>query len=169
MRVLVTGSNGLLGQKLTSLLIRNPKVTLFLTGKGPSRINDANLNYFPCDLTVEEEVQSLMQWSQAEYIIHAAAMTQVDDCELNQKACWEANVLATLSLLEAAKKYNSFFQYISTDFVFDGKGGPYKETDLPSPISHYGKSKLEAEIWLDISVFHGPSLGLSWCMGSLLI
>ncbi len=145
MRVLVTGSNGLLGQKLTSLLIRNPKVTLFLTGKGPCRINDFNLNYFPCDLTAEEEVQSLIEWSQPEYIIHAAAMTQVDDCELNQKACWETNVSATLFLLEAAKKYDAFFQYISTDFVFDGKEGPYKETDLPLPISHYGKSKLEAE------------------------
>jgi dTDP-4-dehydrorhamnose reductase len=69
----------------------------------------------------------------------------VDQCEINKPLCWNTNVTATRFLTDAAKQINAFFIYVSTDFVFDGKSGPYKEEDVPSPVNYYGSSKLAAE------------------------
>jgi dTDP-4-dehydrorhamnose reductase len=72
-------------------------------------------------------------------------MTQVDDCERNKDACWDTNVAATRYLIQAAEKYNAFFVFLSTDFIFDGLEGPYREDDPPNPLSYYGASKVAAE------------------------
>src|ERR1044072_6067456 len=72
-------------------------------------------------------------------------MTQVDECERNKDACWDTNVAATRYLIQAAEKYNAFFLFLSTDFIFDGLEGPYREDDAPSPLSYYGASKVAAE------------------------
>lgn len=146
MRVLVTGSNGLLGQKLVTLLSSFPEIELIATGRGHNRNPVSRYSYISTDLSIEEEVRNLINQSKPEVIIHSAAMTQVDDCELNQAVCWASNVSATENLLKACKNKEVHFQYISTDFVFDGENGPYQETDEPNAISHYGKSKLAAEL-----------------------
>ncbi|MEQ8583895.1 MAG: NAD(P)-dependent oxidoreductase [Marinoscillum sp.] len=146
MRVLVTGANGLLGQKLISLLSGMPDITTIATGRGPNRNPTGSYSYLSADLSSQKEVQKLIQDAHPEAIIHCGAMTQVDDCELHPEACWQANVNATAYLLAAAQTVNAYFSYVSTDFVFDGENGPYEEDDLPNPISHYGRSKLEAEL-----------------------
>src|SRR5678815_5514527 len=78
-------------------------------------------------------------------IIHAAALTKVDECELDHIACWNVNLTATRFLVDAAKKVNAFFIFVSTDFVFDGSGGPYLEEGAVNPVSYYGSSKVAAE------------------------
>lgn len=145
MKVLITGANGLLGQKLIQLLGDEPDVEIFATGRGPQRIPSGGFLYVSTDLTDEAAVQSLIQQTAPDLIIHCAAMTQVDDCELNQEACRQANISATHHLLQAAESHKSHFIFVSTDFVFDGAHGPYAENDPPNPISHYGHTKLKAE------------------------
>ena len=78
-------------------------------------------------------------------IINTAAMTQVDQCETDRRKCWDLNVLAVAHLIEASEKYQSHLVHLSTDFIFDGEKGMYKEDDVPNPVSIYGESKVAAE------------------------
>ncbi|MEQ8555649.1 MAG: NAD(P)-dependent oxidoreductase [Cyclobacteriaceae bacterium] len=145
MRILLTGANGLFGQHLLTLLANQQDEEVFATGKGLNRNPAGNYTYLSCDLTNQAEVKKLIELARPDYLIHAAAKTQVDDCEVNRESCWESNVLATGYLLDEMSKGSSHVQYISTDFVFDGERGNYLETDQPNPVNYYGESKLEAE------------------------
>ena len=144
-RILITGANGLVGQKIVALLNDQPETEVIATGRGPARISFGNVRYIDLDLTNEQLVHYHIQTLQPSYIIHSAAMTQVDICETNHEECWNANVNATENLLEVATGIGAGFQFISTDFVFDGSGGPYNEMAKPNPINFYGKSKHAAE------------------------
>lgn len=148
MKILITGSNGLLGQHIIKLLIETTGHTIIATGRGASRlpfeVSDL-YDYFPLDITDGIAVNDFILAHEPELVIHAAAMTQPDECEQHPIECWNVNVTATRFLLEAAEKINARFIYISTDFVFDGVNGPYKETDEPGPVNYYGSSKLAAE------------------------
>lgn len=146
MKIMVTGSNGLLGQKLIHQLANRPDVTLLATARGNNRLKkQAGYAYTSLDITDGPAVLALCQAWQPDAIIHTAAMTQVDDCEDQQAACWELNVTAVDHLIRAAEAVNAHLVHLSTDFIFDGAAGPYDETAAPNPLSFYGKSKLAAE------------------------
>ncbi len=145
MRVLVTGANGLLGQKLVSLLSDNPNVDLHATGRGACRVPAGNYTYHQIDLTEEASIFDLFQRETPDAIIHGAAMTNVDACEENPEECQLQNVTVVKSLVRACETYDTYMMHVSTDFIFDGNDGPYKEDDTPNPISIYGQSKLDAE------------------------
>ncbi len=146
-RVLITGSNGLLGQKMLHLIRETvPEIELFACSRGENRVTKiTGFQYQSVNLSSKEEVDSIIDWAKPDAIIHTAAMTNVDACEQNKDECWASNVKAVEYLLNAASKYNSHFLHLSTDFVFDGEDGPYKEEDQPNPLSYYGNSKWEAE------------------------
>ncbi|MBI1306222.1 MAG: sugar nucleotide-binding protein [Bacteroidetes bacterium] len=145
-KVLVTGSNGLLGQKLTDLYLSHPEVTLIATGRGQNRhAKQDGYIYEMMDVTDAANVLSVVANHKPDCIIHAAAMTNVDACELNPEECRIQNVQATANVVEAANSVNAHLVHVSTDFIFDGKNGPYKEDDEPAPVSIYGQSKLDAE------------------------
>lgn len=145
-KILVTGSNGLLGQKLVKQLANNPKYQLIATSRGENRItNQEGYLYEPMDISNQNEIFKVFDKYNPEVVINTAAMTNVDACESNREKCWLLNVKAVDYLLSAAEKYKSHFIHLSTDFVFDGKSGPYEETDEPNPLSYYGESKLAAE------------------------
>jgi dTDP-4-dehydrorhamnose reductase len=78
-------------------------------------------------------------------VIHAGAMSKPDECEQNQWQAYTTNTEGTLTLLMNAAEQKSFFLFISTDFIFDGEKGMYKEDDAPNPVNFYGKTKAEAE------------------------
>lgn len=148
MKILITGSNGLLGQHLVKMLIETTADEVVATGKGDCRLPfkaTALFNYYPLDITDGVAVQTFMKLHKPTVVVHAAAMTQPDPCELDPIGCWEVNVTATRFLIDAAEETKAFFIFISTDFVFDGLNGPYTETDTPSPVNYYGSSKLAAE------------------------
>ncbi len=152
-KVLVTGANGLLGQHLIKQLIENG-FSVVATGRGPSRLTfpeGENYKYVEADLINGQEINNIFYNERARVIVHAGAMTQVDECEQNQDACFEVNVQATAQLLVAAEEYAEFFIYISTDFVFDGKSGYYAEEDHLNPISWYGFTKVQAESTVETS------------------
>ena len=144
--VLVTGSNGLLGQKLTELYLKIADCKLIATGRGTNRFPlKEGYIYESLDITNRNEVLKIVDRYKPECIIHTAAMTNVDECELNHAECTKQNVEAVEYITEAANAVNAQLIHISTDFIFDGKKGPYKETDQPNPLSYYGNSKLQAE------------------------
>lgn len=147
MKVLITGSNGLLGQHLIPVFLQDSRYTVIATGRGPNRLPaQEGYTYEAVNLRDAASVNHLLEKHQPDVLIHAAAMTQVDDCERNKDACWDINVSATRFLINAAEKYSgTFFVFLSTDFVFDGLQGPYSEDDPVNPISYYGASKVAAE------------------------
>jgi len=101
--------------------------------------------YQSIDITKEEQVQSVFDIYQPEAVIHTAAMTQVDQCELNREICWQVNVNGTRLVAEAALRSGAYLIHLSTDFIFDGEAGPYNEEATPAPVNYYGESKLAAE------------------------
>lgn len=152
MKVLVTGSNGLLGQKLIKLLGNKPDITLLATSKGANRVsNQEGYQYQSLDITNPQEINTVFETFKPNVVINTAAMTNVDACEADKELCWDLNVNAVKYMITAAEKQNSHLIHLSTDFVFDGEAGPYKETDGPNPLSFYGESKYEAEKLLLVS------------------
>ena len=146
MRLLLTGSNGLLGQKLMKLLMADGHFEVIAVARGKNRLSEqAGYTFRSVDLTIKEEIDAVMAEFKPEVVINTAAMTNVDECELNQEACWKANVGSVEYLVEACEKTSSFFIHISTDFIFDGSEGPLTEEAMPNPVNYYGESKLAAE------------------------
>jgi dTDP-4-dehydrorhamnose reductase len=147
MKILLTGSNGLLGQKLVALLHCAPGVELVATARGANRLVSSYpaLYFRSLDVTDAAQVQQVLAQEQPTHVIHAAAMTQVDECELNQEACWAQNVTAVAHLAAACAQLNVHLTHLSTDFIFNGTEALLSEDAEPDPISHYGASKLAAE------------------------
>ncbi len=144
-KVLITGSNGLLGQKLSQLLLCRG-VSFLATSTGINRNPDCPDTYYTeMDITQSSAVEKVFEQFQPTHVIHTAALTNVDYCELHPDECEQINVKGTQHLIEAAKGSNAHFQLLSTDFVFDGKSGPYKEDDEVNPLSRYAVSKVRAE------------------------
>lgn len=144
--VLVTGSNGLLGQKITALVLGRPRVQLIATNRGLNKYPQANgYVYEEMDILDHHRVVEILTKYRPDALIHTAAITNVDTCHENNEACWRLNVEATQHLSSVCEKLNIHFIYISTDFVFDGLNGPYQEEDTPCPVSFYGESKLAGE------------------------
>lgn len=146
MKILITGSNGLLGQKLVHALHADAEVELIATARGDNRLKSVTaFTYASLDILDEAEVQRVIGQYQPDVVIHTAAMTQVDDCEDQQELCWAMNVTAVGHIIKACKLVGAHLVHLSTDFIFDGVSGPYLETASPNPLSFYGKSKLAAE------------------------
>ncbi len=146
MKILITGANGLLGQKIVELVVSDGKHELVATSKGDNRNKVLDgYQYRSMDIANKEEVVNLISAFSPDVVINTAAMTNVDQCELEKEACWQANVLAVEYLVEACKLVDAHFIHLSTDFVFDGTSGPYREEDQPAPLSYYGESKYAAE------------------------
>lgn len=145
-RILITGANGLLGQKLVGLLAQQADVDLIATARGENRLPiSASYTYRQMDITDRQQVFDVITDVRPDAVIHGAAMTDVDKCELDKEACWAQNVTATESIVVACKATGAFLCHVSTDFIFDGKDGPYNEEAEGNPISFYGWSKYAAE------------------------
>ena len=145
-KVVITGSNGLLGQSLLNLLLKDKdSYQVYGFSRGKNRSGREDFNYISIDITEKEELDKKLEQIQPEYIINTAAMTQVDDCETNKQACDILNVDVVKWMTRFASKLKTHIIHLSTDFIFDGKKGYYKETDKPNPLSYYGLSKLKSE------------------------
>lgn len=145
MRILVTGSNGLLGQKLTALLQDDKDVFLIATARGKSAVKINRGEYHPMDISNRDNVESVLRLTKPDVIINTAAMTQVDDCETQRDVCWKANVTSVEHLVRYCQSLHIHLIHVSTDFIFDGTHGPLDENAKPNPVNYYGESKLAAE------------------------
>ncbi|HEV7348898.1 NAD(P)-dependent oxidoreductase [Telluribacter sp.] len=145
-RILITGSNGLLGQKLIELLVKQSNIHTIATARGENRLPfTEGYEYLSMDITNPEQVHQVIKQARPEVVIHTAAMTNVDQCETEKDACWAQNVQAVEYLVEACQETNAFLLHVSTDFIFDGADGPYDVDAEANPLSFYGWSKYAAE------------------------
>lgn len=144
--ILVTGSNGLLGQKLVVQLSRMQNIRLIATSRSVNKLVDCkNTTFELLDITNKTELDYIIKRYNPNTIINAAAVTNVDFCEDNKAECWQVNVEALNYLTQISNELNIHLIHISTDFIFDGLTGNYSEDDAPNPVSYYGLSKLEGE------------------------
>jgi dTDP-4-dehydrorhamnose reductase len=145
-RVLIVGSNGLLGQKVVESFVRGTPSGIWACSIEPESLRRLqSVSYRQLDITVRKDVKSLVAELEPDIIVNCAGMTNVDACERERDLAWKINVAGVEHLAEAAKKRNATIVHISSDYVFDGKGGPYSEDDRPEPLSYYGKTKLASE------------------------
>jgi dTDP-4-dehydrorhamnose reductase len=146
-KILVTGSNGLLGQKLVYKLKDRADVELIATARGENRLMDqSGYEFRSMDICDQRNVDEVIDQVKPDFIIHTAAMTQVDDCELDHDACDKANVDAVQYIVNAAERNNCHLIHISTDFIFNGEEGPYDEEGVADPLSYYGNAKWKGEL-----------------------
>lgn len=147
MRILITGANGFLGYYLSKQLIERG-YEVIATGRGDCRLNfagNAFFQYESMDFTDPFAAHDVFEKHKPEVLVHAGAMSKVDECEQNQWQAYVTNVEGTVTMLLNAEEHKCFFVFVSTDFIFDGTRGMYREDDLPGPVNFYGKTKLEAE------------------------
>lgn len=145
-RILVTGSNGFLGMKLTEKIVTDKNFALTATGKGADRYpQKTGYDYAAMDITDKNSIRTVIEKHRPKTIIHTAAISHVDVCENDPALAGQINVEATGNLTEIAGKMGIHCIYVSTDFVFDGKNGPYDESAETNPVNEYGRTKLAAE------------------------
>ncbi len=139
MRLLVTGGSGLLGSAVAALSIRKGYDTYTGFNQHPASEGTPTLLDVTDTLTVEEAFKSV----RPDVVVHSAAMTHVDRCEENRELATLVNVEGTRNVAREAEKLGAFLLYVSTDYVFSGEKGDYRENDTPYPINHYGATKLD--------------------------
>jgi dTDP-4-dehydrorhamnose reductase len=141
MKIFITGGSGLFGSKVAEIAqARGDEV---FSGYAHNLPEYGRAVKF--DLLDEKTISELVGKIEPEVIIHSAALTDVDRCEREQELAYKMNVDGTRAIATAAEKAGSFLIYISTDYVFDGLCGMYREDDRPNPVSYYGYSKLLGE------------------------
>jgi len=141
MKILVTGASGLLGTKLCEIAI-NKKHEVYSAYNKHKPLYGKPIQF---DVSDRNAVEKAFRKIKPEAVVHAAALTNVDKCEMEKELAWKINVEGTRNIAKLCKKYGSFLVYISTDYVFNGERGMYKETDEPAPINYYGITKLKGE------------------------
>ncbi len=144
-KILITGINGLLGQSLVRKFnktyhIYGCDLGAFFVGQ-----DEYSIDYSVLDLTKRNDVLKFFSANRPDIIINAAAYTNVDGCENDREICWNVNVKSIELIEEAVKKIKPLFVHISSDYVFDGISGSYRETDEAKPLGYYGQTKLSSE------------------------
>ena len=143
-RILITGANGLVGQALVRAASRWPGADVLATGRGPSAAPVTG-GYARLDVLEADAVERVFQDFAPDVVLHAAGQARVEPCEADRERCWALNVDAVATVAQLCHRHGAKLVVPSTDFVFDGAGGPYAETDRPAPVNAYGRSKLAAE------------------------
>jgi dTDP-4-dehydrorhamnose reductase len=149
-RILIVGANGMLGQSLCRhySLLRNVQL---LACSLENKLLVNSIDYIACDITKRESVKKTVLDFYPDYIINASAYTNVDLSETEREATWKVNVKGVEYLSEAARIIDARIIHISSDYIFDGKDGPYSENEKPNPLSYYARTKLAGENALKIS------------------
>lgn len=143
-RLLVTGSSGMLG----SNIVFHAKDGYEVYGVYNSVPNHELTNQFRIDIKDHDKIKDALDSIRPDFIIHCAALTNVELCEHDYNLARATNALAAGNLVNAAG-HRVRFIYISTESVFDGHRGRYSESDEPSPLNNYGRTKLEGERYIE--------------------
>jgi dTDP-4-dehydrorhamnose reductase len=162
MKILITGSNGLLGQKLVYKLRNKKGIECIATARGENRlIERSGYEYASLDITNKKNVEEVFSKYLPDVVINTAAQTNVDACESDRDGALLMNATAVEFQVKALEKlqeqnpnYHPHFIHLSTDFIFDGTHGPLTEEEKPNPLSYYAETKLEAEKTVMASKLH---------------
>lgn len=162
MKILITGAGGMLGTDLGNVLSTDFEIV----GLERRPVTHLTVPYDICDLTQARKTRDAILSHKPEVIFHTAAMTDVDYCEEHHDEALENNVAATKHVVEAANEIDAPVIFYSTDYVFDGgKKGEYGETDLPNPLSFYGKTKRMAEEYILSTAKRAFIFRITWLFG----
>ena len=145
MRVFITGGSGLFGGRVAEIAEEKEGYEVY-TGYCHTKPEFGEPVEF--DLTKNEDLEVIYK-IKPEIIIHTAALTNVDACEADKELAYEINVEGTRRMAEIANEFGAFLVYVSTDYVYSGDKGMYKEEDEPNPIDNYGYTKLMGEKYCD--------------------
>ena len=145
-RILVCGSNGLLGQSIAWMLQKeNDYEVLHTSHHRTFYLGNYPFDYTQLDISNKSDVKSLVSSFRPDVIFNAAAMSNVEACEKERELAWKVNVTAVENITEIARRINAKLVHVSTDYVFDGKSSPYDEHSRVHPVNYYGKTKLAGE------------------------
>jgi dTDP-4-dehydrorhamnose reductase len=140
-KLLVTGASGLLGTRICQLSVgHNNEVYSAYSQHLPQSETPIKL-----DITDGTALKQLFEKTKPDVVVHSAALTDVDKCEKERDLAWKINVESTSNIAQLCHKHNCFLVYISTDYVFNGEKGNYRETEQTAPINNYGLTKLKGE------------------------
>lgn len=145
MKVLLTGASSSPGFKTLVEMANRGFHVCAIYNANPIEVSNQNVKTVKLDLTNYSKVIEVFNSVKPDIVIHMAAVGDVDLCEKDKELAWNVNVEATKALAKLASKHSSLFLYLSTDYVFDGEKGLYKEVDIPNPVNFYGLTKLIAE------------------------
>ena len=180
-RILLVGSNGMLGQRLVESFITSGKIELLCTS-----VEDES--YFPgieykkIDIIQRQKVREVVLDFFPDFIINTAAFTNVDKSESEKETAWKLNVTGVENIAFYSWTIDAHLIHFSTDYIFNGKNGPYTEDDMPNPLGYYGRTKLASENSIRISgtkntiirtnVLYGPAKNgrpdfVKWVVNSL--
>ena len=134
----------MLGQRVVNFYSQKVNIELLACSLEEKSITN-NVEYFSCDITNREKTKSAVYDFCPDYILNLAAYTNVDLSEVEREKAWKANVKAVEYLVEAARNIDAHIIHISSDYIFDGKNGPYNEDAVPNPVGYYGRTKLASE------------------------
>jgi len=153
LKILVTGSEGMLGQAVMTRLASTHQLT--------------GVDLADADLTKADQVEALFQRTNPEWVIHCAAWTNVDGAETERETCMAVNGLATELMVENCDRLQAGLTYISTDYVFNGRGGAmgYAEDEERDPINYYGLSKARGEKAVEAMTGPWQIVRTSWLFG----
>lgn len=149
-RILITGSNGMLGQRAVQFYSSKEQVELLATSVEEKSVVDS-VEYVSADIKDRDRIKRIILDYCPDFIVHTAAFTNVDLSEKLREDAWKINVKGVEYIAEAARAIDAHIIHISTDYIFDGKNGPYGENAIPDPIGYYGRTKLASENALRIS------------------
>lgn len=143
-RILIFGSNGMLGQRAVEFYLNYKNIELLSSSLENESVTP-KVDYICCDITERSQVKKIIYDFCPDFILNAAAYTNVDLSESERESAWKLNVKAVEYIAEAARAIDAHIIHLSTDYIFDGKNGPYSENDTPSPVGYYGRTKLASE------------------------
>ena len=149
-RILIIGANGMLGQRTVQFYKSKSQLELLTLSIEDSPVFKG-VDYISCDITNRDKIKKIVYDFCPDFIFNAAAYTNVDKSETDRETAWKINVKAVEYLAEAARVIDAQVIHISSDYIFDGKNGPYNETAIPNPLGYYGRTKLASENALKIS------------------
>ena len=145
-RVLITGANGLLGQALVRRMSQIREYDVLATARDESpRVEVGSFGYAPLDVTQPEEVARIFKDFAPNVVVNCAAMSDVATCDEHRNEAWAVNARAVKRLAKHCQTTRARLVQVSSDFVFNGKRGPYDEEARPDPINYYGRTKLAGE------------------------
>lgn len=139
MKLLLIGASGILGSRLYNDVIKEKWNVL-----GTYCSQDYE-GLFWLDLRDKKSINKIFNFFKPEVVVLAGGITNVDLCELEPWLAEEVNIKGTLNIIRKIKEHGARLVFLSTDYIFNGEDGPYRENDNPSPINVYGRTKLEAE------------------------
>jgi len=146
LKILITGASSLPGYRTILEALKREHEVVGLHRTNPIPIENERLRKISLDVSQLNELRKVIIKEKSDVVIHMAALGDIDLCEKDRESAWKTNVKPSMEIAFIASKIGFFTIYLSTDYIFDGEKGNYREDDSPNPVNYYGLTKLMGEI-----------------------